>query len=91
MISFNDRFTAFPALFPIEVPVITAFWTTPSSEQVQSTASRETAIIDTNNGAGMIDHIEEYLGSKNIKLDVTLVIAARWNNTIIMPISEVYA
>ena len=90
MISFNETFTdANPTLFPTElVPVITAFWTTPSVEQVA--ASWEYVIIsDSDNDAGTIVHIKEYLKSKNIELNVTLVVIAKWQNTI-SSISEVF-
>ena len=89
MISFNETFTdANPTLFPTEVPVITAFWTTPSVEQVA--ASWEYVIIsDSDNGAGAIIHIKEYLKSKNIELNVTLAVIARWESTL-SSISEVF-
>ena len=88
MISFNEKFTnANPTLFPTEVPVITAFWTISSVEQV--TASQKYIIINDSNGADIIDHIKEYLKSKNIKLNVTLVVTVRWESAI-SSISEVF-
>ena len=79
--SFNGSFTnANSAPFPTEAPAIAAFWTTSSVKQV--TASWEYIIINDSNGAGVIDHIKEYLKSKNIELNVTLVVAARWESAI---------
>ena len=75
--SFNASFTVnLPILFPIKVPVVTALWTPSSEEQLH----REYAIIDTNRYIDIINHVKEYLKDKNVKLNVTLVVAARWSN-----------
>ena len=86
MISFNETFTsAIPTLFPTEVPLITAFWTTSSVEQEMTSWGY---IVFNDNGTGTIDHTKKYLKSKNIELNVTLVVTARWESTI-SSISEV--
>ena len=81
MISFNEKFTnAFPTLFPTEVPLITAFWTTSSVEQMTSWGY--VVFNDNGTGADTIDHINKYLKSKNIGLNVTSVVTARWESII---------
>ena len=88
MISFNEKFTnAIPTLFPTEVPLITAFWTTSSVEQEMKSWGY-IVFNDNGTGADTIDRTKKYLKSKNIELNVTLVVTARWEG-IISSISEV--
>ena len=85
--SFNANFTnADPVLFPIEVPVITAFWTDTSSQS--ALVSWEYLVINADNGASTIEHIEEFLKSKSVKLNITLAVTAKWSSTILF--IEVY-
>ena len=82
MISFNEKFTnAIPTLFPTEVPLITAFWTTSSVEQ-EMTSWGYVVFNDNGTGADTIDRTRKYLKSKNIGLNVTLVVTARWEASI---------
>ena len=85
--SFNEPFkTNNPTPFPIEAPVVTAFWTTPPEEEsvLVTAESRKYLIIDDSdsNGVDVINHIKEYLIGKNIELNVNLVVIARWNSSI---------
>ena len=75
--SFDIPFsTSLPTSFPIEEPVVAALWTQSNEEQLH----RKYAVIDTNHGADIINRVEEYLKGKNVKLNVTLVLMARWSH-----------
>ena len=76
MISFNETFTS---AIPTKVPLITAFWTTSSVEQEMTSWGY---MVFNDNGTGTIDRTKKYLKSKNIGLNVTLVVTARWESTI---------